>query len=93
MLPVSLSFQRPLEFGFPFFQKSAGAFFGIFPDTLATMLVNPTVASIVGSVEPAKELKLWAGVNTALLLSLAIIATVPGFLIGASIPFVNEWGT
>lgn len=56
-----------------------GAFFGIFPDTLATMLVNPTVASIVGNAEPAKELKLWAGVNLPLFLSIAT------FVLGFSI--------
>lgn len=48
-----------------------GAFFGIFPETLATTLVNPTVAAIIGNAEPAKELKLWAGVNLPLLLSIA----------------------
>ena len=48
-----------------------GAFFGIFPETLATTLVNPTVAAIIGNAEPAKELKLWAGVNLPLFLSIA----------------------
>ena len=48
-----------------------GALFGIFPDILATTLVNPTVASILGSAEPAKELKLWAGFNLPLFLSIA----------------------
>ena len=48
-----------------------GAFFGIFPDTLAVSLVNPTVAAIIGNAEPAKELKLWAGVNLPLFLSIA----------------------
>ncbi len=58
-----------------------GAFFGIFPDTLATALVNPTVASILGNAEPAKELKLWAGVNLPLFLSIATF--VLGFTIYA----------
>ena len=47
-----------------------GAVFGIFPETLQAM-VTPTVAAIVGNAEPAKELKLWAGVNLPLLLSIA----------------------
>ncbi len=51
-----------------------GAFFGIFPETLATSLVNPTVAAIIGNAEPAKELKLWAGVNLPLFLSIATFA-------------------
>ncbi len=55
----------------PVVLASLGAFFGIFPDVLATTLVNPTVAAILGDAEPAKELKLWAGVNLPLLLSVA----------------------
>jgi multicomponent Na+:H+ antiporter subunit A len=47
-----------------------GAVFGIFPETLQS-LVTPTVAAIVGNAEPAKELKLWAGVNLPLFLSIA----------------------
>jgi multicomponent Na+:H+ antiporter subunit A len=58
-----------------------GAFFGIFPDVLATSLVNPTVAAIIGNAEPAKELKLWAGVNLPLFLSIATF--VLGFTIYA----------
>lgn len=56
-----------------------GAFFGIFPDVLATTLVNPMVAAISGGAEPAKELKLWAGVNLPLFLSIAT------FVLGFSI--------
>ncbi len=55
-----------------------GAIFGIFPETLQS-LVTPTVAAIVGDAEPAKELKLWAGVNLPLFLSIAT------FVIGFSI--------
>jgi len=51
-----------------------GAFFGIFPDVLANTLVNPMVAAILGDAEPAKELKLWAGVNLPLFLSIATFA-------------------
>lgn len=51
-----------------------GAFFGIFPDVLATSLVNPTVAAIIGNAGEAKELKLWAGVNLPLFLSVATFA-------------------
>lgn len=58
-----------------------GAFFGIFPEVLANSLVNPMVAAIIGDAEPAKELKLWAGVNLALFLSIATF--VLGFLIYA----------
>ena len=58
-----------------------GAFFGIFPDVLATSLVTPTVASILGDAQPAKELKLWAGVNLPLFLSGATF--VLGFTIYA----------
>ncbi|WP_296430505.1 putative monovalent cation/H+ antiporter subunit A [Yoonia sp.] len=55
----------------PVVLASMGAFFGIFPDVLANSLVNPTVAAIIGNAEPAKELKLWAGVNLPLFLSIA----------------------
>jgi multicomponent Na+:H+ antiporter subunit A len=65
----------------PVVLAALGAFFGIYPDTLATMLVNPTVAAIVGNAEPAKELKLWAGVNVPLFLSIATF--VMGFTIYA----------
>lgn len=66
----------------PVVLATLGAFFGIFPQTLATMLVNPTVASIIGDAEPAKELKLWAGVNLPLFLSIATFAL--GFAIYAA---------
>lgn len=56
-----------------------GALFGVFPDALAAMLVNPSVASILGSTEPAKELRLWAGINLPLFLSVATF--VLGFAI------------
>ncbi len=61
-----------------------GAFFGIFPETLAISLVNPTVAAIIGNAEPAKELKLWAGVNLPLFLSIAT------FVLGFSIYYYKQ---
>ncbi len=61
-----------------------GAFFGIFPETLAITLVNPTVAAIIGGAEPAKELKLWAGVNLPLFLSIAT------FVLGFSIYYYKQ---
>ncbi|MEM9972215.1 MAG: hydrogen gas-evolving membrane-bound hydrogenase subunit E, partial [Pseudomonadota bacterium] len=51
-----------------------GAFFGIYPDPLQVALVDPTVASLLGSIEDAKELKLWAGVNMPLILSIVTVA-------------------
>ncbi|SHG74917.1 hydrogen gas-evolving membrane-bound hydrogenase subunit E [Marivita hallyeonensis] len=48
-----------------------GALFGIYPDLLQVALVNPTVLSLTGEVEEAKELQLWAGVNIPLFLSIA----------------------
>ena len=55
----------------PVVLAALGAVFGIFPDLLAYSLVNPGVAAILGDdVKPA-ELKLWAGVNLPLILSLA----------------------
>ena len=65
----------------PVVLATMGAFFGIFPDTLATALVNPTVAAILGNAEPAKELQLWAGVNLPLFLSIGTF--VLGFAIYA----------
>lgn len=55
----------------PVVLATLGAFFGIFPEFLATSLVNPMVAAIIGNAEPPKELKLWAGVNLPLFLSIA----------------------
>ncbi|MEL7344134.1 MAG: hydrogen gas-evolving membrane-bound hydrogenase subunit E, partial [Pseudomonadota bacterium] len=51
-----------------------GFAFGLFPGILQTALVTPTVAGFLGSMDAAKELKLWAGVNVALFLSIATIA-------------------
>jgi multicomponent Na+:H+ antiporter subunit A len=48
-----------------------GTVFGIYPDLLQVALINPTVQSLTGEVGEAKELKLWAGVNIPLFLSIA----------------------
>ena len=55
----------------PVILAALGALFGIYPDLLQTALVTPTVVSLTGTVEEAKELKLWAGVNLPLFLSIA----------------------
>ena len=58
----------------PLVLAAGGALFGVFPDLLAYTLVNPGVAAILGpEVKPA-ELKLWAGVNLPLVLSIATFA-------------------
>lgn len=51
-----------------------GAVFGLAPGLLQVTLVDPTVASVLGSTENAEELKLWAGVNLPLILSVITIA-------------------
>ncbi len=66
----------------PVVLASLGAFFGINPDPLQALLVDPTVASLLGSIEDAKELKLWAGVNMPLLLSIATVAIGIGLYVG-----------
>ncbi len=48
-----------------------GAVFGLAPILLQDTLVAPTVAALTGDVTETKTLKLWAGVNLALWLSLA----------------------
>ncbi|MEL7114813.1 MAG: hydrogen gas-evolving membrane-bound hydrogenase subunit E [Pseudomonadota bacterium] len=55
-----------------------GALFGIYPDLLQTTLVTPIVISLTGAAGEAKELKLWAGVNLPLFLSIAtfVIGTI-----------------
>jgi len=65
----------------PVILAALGALFGIYPDILQTVLVTPTVISLTGTVEEAKELKLWAGVNLPLALSIATFGL--GFLLYA----------
>ncbi|MEM9850897.1 MAG: putative monovalent cation/H+ antiporter subunit A, partial [Pseudomonadota bacterium] len=50
-----------------------GGLFGLYPELLQGALVDPTVASLLGSTEDAKELKLWAGVNLPLILSIVTV--------------------
>ncbi|MEL6799883.1 MAG: putative monovalent cation/H+ antiporter subunit A [Pseudomonadota bacterium] len=58
----------------PVILASLGAFFGIFPDSLAVALVNPGVAAILGPEADPAALKLWAGINVPLFLSIATFA-------------------
>ena len=48
-----------------------GTIFGIMPGLLQNTLVAPTVLSLTGDIAETKQLKLWAGVNLPLFLSLA----------------------
>ena len=56
-----------------------GISLGIAPVYAQQMLITPTVASLLGSMDAARELKLWAGVNLPLFLSLGTFAL--GFLL------------
>ena len=58
----------------PLILACGGAVFGIYPDLLAVTLVNPGVAAIIGPDAKPAELKLWAGINLPLLLSVVTIA-------------------
>ena len=55
----------------PVLLAGLGALFGIYPDLLETALVAPMVISLTGSPSEVKDLKLWAGVNLPLALSIA----------------------
>jgi len=57
----------------------AGTAFGIFPALLQGTLIDPTAGVLIGDFDKVKELKLWAGVNLPLYLSLATFAL--GFLL------------
>ncbi|MEM9709537.1 MAG: hydrogen gas-evolving membrane-bound hydrogenase subunit E [Pseudomonadota bacterium] len=63
----------------PVILAALGALFGLNPDILERALVAPTVLSLTGSENEVKELKLWAGVNLPLVLSIAT------FVIGGAI--------
>jgi multicomponent Na+:H+ antiporter subunit A len=58
----------------PVILAAAGVAFGLAPALIAVTLIEPGVGAILGSPEEAKELKLWAGVNLPLLMSLATFA-------------------
>ncbi|MEM6490463.1 MAG: putative monovalent cation/H+ antiporter subunit A [Pseudomonadota bacterium] len=51
-----------------------GVFFGLAPGLIQDALITPTVLSLLGSANEAKQLKLWAGVNLPLFLSIATVA-------------------
>ena len=73
----------------PLILAVGGALFGIFPDLLALSLVNPGVAAILGADAKPAELKLWAGINVPLLLSIVTIAL--GILIYAYRRALRAW--
>ncbi|NRA99777.1 MAG: DUF4040 domain-containing protein [Rhodobacteraceae bacterium] len=54
-------------------------YFGLFPGGLQNDLIHPAVNAVMGEKVKAAELKLWAGVNVALFLSLATFAL--GFIL------------
>ena len=58
----------------PALLAALGTLFGLAPGLLQTTLINPTVATFLGAPEEAKALKLWAGVNMPLILSIATVA-------------------
>ncbi|OSP56821.1 hydrogen gas-evolving membrane-bound hydrogenase subunit E [Pseudoruegeria sp. SK021] len=53
----------------PLLLGGLGLYFGLFPHWLQDNSITPTVAALLGDPAQAKELHLWAGVNTALYLS------------------------
>ncbi|TDL90551.1 DUF4040 domain-containing protein [Meridianimarinicoccus aquatilis] len=53
----------------------AGLFFGLNSHALQHAVTDPIVGAVLGDMEKAKDLHLWAGVNMALYLSLATFAT------------------
>ena len=55
----------------PVILAAFGALFGLYPGLLERALVAPMVISLTGSENEVKELKLWAGVNLPLALSIA----------------------
>lgn len=65
----------------PVVLAAAGVAFGLAPALIAVTLIEPGVASILGSPDEAKALVLWAGVNIPLALSVATF--VLGFLLYA----------
>ena len=58
----------------PVLLAAAGLAFGLAPALIQDRLIGPVVAGFLGDAAEAKELKLWAGVNAPLLLSLATFA-------------------
>ncbi|MEM6728853.1 MAG: hydrogen gas-evolving membrane-bound hydrogenase subunit E, partial [Pseudomonadota bacterium] len=68
----------PMLFG-PLLLAALGLLFGLMPSLLQETLINPTVRGFMGEAADPKTLKLWAGVNVPLVLSLATF--VIGFLL------------
>ncbi|MEO0677149.1 MAG: hydrogen gas-evolving membrane-bound hydrogenase subunit E, partial [Pseudomonadota bacterium] len=60
----------PMLFG-PLLLATLGLLFGLAPGLIQSTLVNPTVQGLMGEAADPKTLKLWAGVNVPLFLSLA----------------------
>jgi multicomponent Na+:H+ antiporter subunit A len=58
----------------PLLLGALGLYFGLFPHWLQEHITSPTAATMLGSLDKAKDLHLWAGVNMALYLSLATFA-------------------
>jgi multicomponent Na+:H+ antiporter subunit A len=73
----------------PVVLAAAGALFGLAPGLLASTLVNPGVAAILGPDAKPGELKLWAGVNMPLILSIATFAL--GFALYAVHGRLRAW--
>ncbi|MEM6275621.1 MAG: hydrogen gas-evolving membrane-bound hydrogenase subunit E, partial [Pseudomonadota bacterium] len=59
-----------------------GLLFGLMPSLIQASLINPTVVGFMGEAADPKTLKLWAGVNVPLYLSLATFAF--GFVLYAT---------
>ncbi|MBN2906290.1 MAG: DUF4040 domain-containing protein [Rhodobacteraceae bacterium] len=55
----------------PVILAALGALFGLYPDVLQRALVAPTVVALSGTPSDVKDLKLWAGINMPLILSVA----------------------
>ena len=58
----------------PVVLSSLGFLFGVAPGLLQGTLITPTASTLLGGPEEVKELKLWAGVNLPLFLSIGTIA-------------------
>ncbi|MGR3492371.1 MAG: hydrogen gas-evolving membrane-bound hydrogenase subunit E, partial [Shimia sp.] len=71
--PVTPHEAGPAMLAGPLILGTLGLLIGIFPE-YAQALVTPTVAAVTGGAVEARELKIWAGVNLALYLSLATFA-------------------
>ncbi len=73
----------------PVILAALGALLGVYPDLIQRTLITPTVAALLGGPGEAKELKLWAGVNIPLFLSIATF--VIGFILYAYHGAIRAW--